>query len=285
MKETILKHLEGIVPWLLSHGLKIILITAGAFVLLRISKAFINRAVKLAVVQDTNTSAEAEKKREDTLIQVFSATIRIVILVIAVLMLFQEIGLQIAPILAGAGIVGLAVGFGGQYLIRDIISGMFIILENQYRIGDVIRVNDTSGLVEEITLRKTVLRDIDGAVHHLPHGEIKMVTNYSKNFARVNINIGVAYDSKLEHVIDVVNRVGSELAAEPQWKDFILKAPQFLRVDELSDSAIMIKILGDTLPHKQGDVSGEMRKRLVVAFKQEGIEMPYPQMVVHQAKG
>jgi len=133
-------------------------------------------------------------------------------------MIFQEAGIAIGPLLAAAGIVGLAFGFGGQYLIRDLISGLFLIIENQYRIGDVVCFDKTCGLVEDISLRMTTLRDLDGTVHHIPHGDIKKVSNLSNSFSRVNLNIGIAYNSDLEKVIDVVNRVGKELAEDPQWK-------------------------------------------------------------------
>jgi moderate conductance mechanosensitive channel len=199
-------------------------------------------------------------------------------------MVLQEFGMMIGPLLAGAGIVGLAFGFGGQYLIRDIIAGLFIIIENQYRIGDVVNFGAVGGLVENISLRMTTLRDLDGTVHHVPHGEIKTVSNLSKTFARVNLDVGVGYASDLDHVISVVNHVGQSLAEDPNWKDLIIKAPQFLRVDNLADSSIVIKILGDTLPLKQWEVSGELRKRLKIAFDKEGIEIPFPQRVLHQVK-
>jgi len=275
---------ELFISWLLAHGLKILFIAIGAFVLNKILRAFIGKTVRLTVVHDSGSSLEAEKKREDTLVQVIVTTMRIVIILLACLMILQELGVQIAPILAGAGIVGLAFGFGGQYLIRDVIAGLFIIMENQYRIGDVIRIEDTTGLVEEITLRKTTLRDIDGTVHHIQHGEIKKVSNLSKNFARVNFNIGIGYSSNLEKVIELVNSVGKTLAEDPKWKDSILKAPEFLRVDDMADSAIVIKILGETIPHMQWDVTGELRKRLIIAFHKEGIEIPFPQRVVHMVK-
>ena len=199
-------------------------------------------------------------------------------------MILQEVGIAIGPLLAAAGIAGLAFGFGGQYLIRDLISGLFIIMENQYRIGDVVCFDGTCGLVEDISMRMTTLRDLDGIVHYVPHGEIKRVSNLSKQFARVNLNIGISYSSNLEQVISVVNKIGKELSEDPAWKEHILTAPQFLRIDDFGDSAIVIKILGDTKPLKQWDVTGELRKRLKIAFDQEGIEIPFPQRVVHQAK-
>ncbi len=238
----------------------------------------------VAVVPDGSLTDDSEKKREDTLIRIFNGAIGTVILLIGTLMILNETGIEIGPLLAGAGIVGLAVGFGGQYLIRDIIAGLFIILENQYRIGDVVNLNTTGGLVEDISLRKTTLRDMNGTVHHIPHGEIKIVSNLSKNFARVNIDIGIAYDSDLKKVIDVINRTGKELAEDNFYRDFIISPPQFLRVEQFADSAIIVKILGDTKPLKQWEISGEFRKRLKFAFDSEGIEIPFPQMVIRQAK-
>jgi len=157
-------------------------------------------------------------------------------------------------------------------------------MENQYRIGDVVCFNKTCGLVEDISLRMTTLRDLDGTVHHVPHGEIKTVSNLSKTFARVNLDIGVSYSSNLEHVISVVNKVGQELTEDATWKDQITKSPQFLRVDDFADSAIIIKILGETKPLKQWGVTGELRKRIKIAFDKEGIEIPFPQRVIRQAK-
>lgn len=275
---------QVLIPWLLTSGLKILGILVAAFVLHRISKVFIEKLVRKAVVADHFLTKEAERKREDTLIRIFHGVIHVLIWIIAVIMIVSEFGINIGPLLAGAGIVGLAFGFGGQYLIRDMISGLFIILENHYRVGDVVCLDDTCGLVEDITLRMTTLRDLDGTVHHVPNGEIKRVSNLSKYFSRVNLNVGIAYDSDLEKVIEVVNRVGKELAEDPEWKDYIKKPPQFLRVDDFADSAIIIKILGETQPLKQWDVTGELRKRLKIAFDKEGIEIPFPQMVVHQPK-
>jgi len=283
MEETFKEWTDKLVPWLLSHGLKMLLIAAGAFILNKILNRVIDRAVRLAVIRDETMTVEAERQREDTLIRIFNGAKGIVILVIAVLTILKEAGLDIGPMLAGAGIVGLAVGFGGQYMIRDIISGLFIILENQYRIGDVITINDKGGVVEDISLRKTTLRDINGTVHHIPHGEIKIVSNQSKDFARVNIDIGIAYNSNLEKVIRVVNQTGEELARDPYFKELIINPPKFLRINEFADSAIIIKILGDTKPLKQWEVAGELRKRLKTAFDREGIEIPFPQRVVHTA--
>ena len=272
-----------LIPWFLHHGLKIILIIFLAYLANKLLQKLIYKAVRMSVATDPSSSSDAEKKREDTLISIFSTTLRIVFIIIVSMMALQEVGVEIGPLLAGAGIVGLALGFGGQYLIRDLISGLFIILENQYRIGDVVSFDNTGGLVEEITLRMTTIRDQDGTVHHIPHGEIKKVSNLSKNFSRVNLNIGISYDSDLEKVIALINEIGADMAKDELWKDTIIKAPQFLRVNDLGESSIIIKILGETTPLHQWEVTGELRKRILITFRQKGIEIPFPQTVVHLA--
>ena len=274
--------LATITPWLLDHGLKILAILVIALLLRRFGGVFIEKTVRRLVLSNRFLTKDAELKREDTLIRIFDTSLVVVVWVLAGLMMLQEAGTNIAPLLAAAGVAGLAFGFGGQYLIRDLISGLFIILENQYRIGDIICIDETCGLVEDISMRMTTLRDLDGTVHHVPHGAITKVSNLSKDFARVNLNVGISYGANLEHVIAVVNRVGEELAADPAWKDSIRKPPQFLRVTDFGDSSIGIKILGETEPLKQWDVTGEMRKRIKIAFDAEGIEIPFPQRVIHQ---
>lgn len=268
--------------WTLDHGLKIVVIFIVALVLQHFSGKILDKLIKRLVKQGSQTR-QAEEKRENTLIQVVNGALYIMIWLIATMMILSEVGIAIGPLLAAAGVVGLALGFGGQYLIRDLISGMFIILENQYRAGDVVCFDKTCGLVEHMTLRMTTLRDLSGTIHHVPHGEVHTVSNLSKGYSRVNLDIGVAYDSDLDHVIEVVNRVGKELTEDPKWSEHILKAPEFLRVDDFADSAIIIKILGDTTPIMQWDVTGELRKRLKVAFDKEGIVIPFNQVVVHQA--
>lgn len=283
MYDSFNEWLDSLIPWLLSHGIRMLIIAIGAFVFNRTISRIIIRTVRVAVKPDKSLSVEAELKRENTLIRIFNGALNVIVVTIALLMILKEGGIDIGPILAGAGIVGLAVGFGGQYLIRDIITGLFIILENQYRIGDVVTLNSTGGLVEDISLRMTTLRDLDGTVHHIPNGEIKQVANLTKKFARVNLNIGVSYKSNLEKVINVINKTGMELAGDPLFKDSIITPPAFLRVDDFADSAIVVKILGDTMPLKQWEVTGELRKRLKIAFDREGIEIPFPQRVIHQA--
>jgi small conductance mechanosensitive channel len=281
MEKYITKFFEIILTWTITHGAKILIILVLAYIINKLKKSFIEKAIRASVKIGDLSNKSAEIKRQDTLIRIFTTMVQIIIYTIMVIMILEQVGVMVEPILAGAGIIGLAFGFGGQYLIKDIITGFFIILENQYRIGDIVIIDSTGGMVEDISLRMTTLRDLDGFVHHIPHGDIKRVSNLSKIFARVNINIGVGYGSNIEHIIEVVNRIGKELAEDVNWKEFIISAPQFLRVNEFADSAIMIKILGETQPLKQWDVAGELRKRILIAFRKENIEIPFPQRVVH----
>jgi len=273
--------LQNIIAWVITHGIKIFGILIIACLINRLGGKVIERAIRKGV---RDTTKEATEKRQNTLIGVFTGALKIAVWLMAIMMILPELGINIGPILAGAGILGVALGFGAQYMIRDFLAGLFIIIENQYREGDVVCLDGTCGLVEDIALRKTILRDLDGIVHHVPNGEIKKASNLSKKFARVNLNIGVAYKEDLNKVIEVVNKVGKELAEDPEWEESIIKLPQFLRIDDFGESAIIIKILGETKPLKQWDVTGELRKRIKIAFDKEGIEIPFRQITVHQTK-
>jgi len=165
--------IQQISPWFFAHGIKIIIVFFAAYLIRRSVGILIERLIRKIVISDHFLSKDAEKKREDTLIRIFSVSASILVWILALLMVLQEIGIAIGPLLAAVGIAGLAFGFGGQYLIRDLISGLFIIMENQYRIGDVVCFDKTCGLVEDISLRMTTLRDLDGTVHHVPHGELR----------------------------------------------------------------------------------------------------------------
>jgi moderate conductance mechanosensitive channel len=272
----------AVVNWLVSHGVRILVVVAvGALLWLGLNR-FLPPMVRRAVARTKyKESKEGMEKRTNTLLSVFKGVGRVFIVVVAVMMILSEVGVPIAPVLAGFGIAGIAIGFGAQYLIRDIISGIFIILENQYRVGDVARVADISGVVEEVTLRKTVLRDLDGIVHHVPNGEIRVASNFTRHFARVNLDVSVSYDTDLDHAISVINRVGQELAEDENWRQVIKSPPQALRVNNLGDSGIDIKIVGEVRPMQQWAVMGQLRLRLKKAFDAEGIEIPWPHTKVY----
>ena len=271
-----------VVTWLIDHGISILIIVVVGAVLWFALNKFLPPIVRRVVARTKDKeSKEGMEKRTNTLVAIFKGIGRVFIVIIGIMMILPELGVDIVPLVAGLGIAGFALGFGAQYLIRDIIAGIFIILENQYRVGDVVRVADIGGLVEAITLRKTVLRDLDGIVHHVPNGEIRAASNFTRHFARVNLNVSVAYDTDLDHAISVVNRVGKELAEDAKWRKVIKSPPQVLRVDNLGDSGIDIKILGDVKPMEQWAVMGELRLRIKKAFDAEGIEIPWPHTKVY----
>lgn len=277
--------LQNINQWLTVHGIKVAAIIIATWIVLRILKAVIRRLIKSIIGKTYKTRDDtAIEKRAATLENVFYSTAKIVIWVIAIMMIIPEFGINIGPILAAVGVVGLAFGFGAQYLIRDLIAGLFIILEDQYRKGDSIKVGDIAGAVEEINLRKTVLRDIDGIVHHIPNGEIKIASNRTRLWSRINLEIGVSYDTDLNKAIKVLNKVGEEMAKDKDWKNIITEAPQALGVNEFADSAIIIKILGQTKPGEHWSAARELRKRIKAAFDKANIEIPYPHRVIIEKK-
>jgi len=258
---------------------KILIILIIAFVINRLASKFIEKAVRRAVRQG---DPESEKKREDTLIGIFNGALRIVVWLVAIMMILSELGVNIGPVLAGAGILGVALGFGAQYMVRDFLAGLFIILENQYRVGDVVCLDATCGGVEDITLRKTVMRDLDGKVYHIPNGSFKMAANLTTDYSRAHMNVSVAYKEDVDQVIEVINRVGQAMAQESPWQEYILKPIQVMGTgpNKFAESGVEIKVLGETRPLKQWDVLREFRRRLKKTFDQEGIEIPFPQMSI-----
>jgi small-conductance mechanosensitive channel len=271
-----------VVSWWGDHGIPILIIVVVGAVLWFALNKFLPPIVRRVVARTKyKESKEGIEKRTNTLLSIFKGVGRVFIVIIGIMMILSEVGVNIVPVLAGFGIAGVAIGFGAQYLIRDLIAGTFIILENQYRVGDVARVADIAGLVEEVTLRKTVLRDLDGIVHHVPNGEIRVASNFTRHFARVNLNVSVAYGTDLDHAISVINRVGQELAEDAKWRKVIKSPPQVLRVNNLGDSGIDIKIMGDVKPMEQWAVTGELRLRIKKAFDAEGIEIPWPHTKVY----
>ena len=267
---------ETVQRWFLEHGIFILILLLVGVGLWQAIGSFLPPLVQRVMARPVKGQSKQEiKKRTDTLTAVFVGLGKIVLATIIVFMILSELNVPVGPIMAGFGVVGIAVGFGAQYLIRDLIAGIFILLENQYRVGDVAKVADVAGLVEEVNLRKTVLRDLDGIVHHVPNGEIRVASNYTRQYSRVNLNVRVAYKTNLDHVINVINRVGEELAKDEKWRHKIITTPQVLRVDNLGDSGIELKILGDVKPIEQWDIMGELRKRIKEAFDKEGIEIPW----------
>lgn len=276
------KVLPPVKDWLRAHGPSLGLLWAVGLLLVLAATATIPKIIERSVQRSRGEQTLDEiKKRADTLSGVLVASLQGVLIAVIFFMMLSEIGLNIAPMIAGVGVVGIAVGFGAQSLVKDIISGLFILLENQYRKGDVVRVASASGVVEDINLRRTLLRDLDGIVHSVPNGEITVASNFTRGYSRVNLNISVGYNEDLDRAIAVINKVGKELAEDPAWAPHILKAPQVLRVDNLGDSGIDIKVVGDTKPIQQWAIMGELRLRIKKVFDQEGIEIPWPHTKIY----
>jgi moderate conductance mechanosensitive channel len=225
-------------------------------------------------------SAVEVKKRMDTLDELGGNVLRFFIVVIAGLMILQSAGLDIGPAVAGLGVVGVAVGFGAQHLVKDYLNGALILIENQFSIGDVVRAAGVAGVVEDFSLRRTTLRDLDGNVHTVPNGEIAVSSNLTRVWARVNEDISVAYGTDIDRVIEVVAEVGQSLMKDPDWQRRILEPAHVERVNALADSGIELKVLATVRAPERWAVAGELRKRLLAAFAASDIEIPFPHRVI-----
>jgi len=274
-----IRIVEEIVQWLRTGGMRLAIIVAGSLVLVHLLKLASDRVVR-AVTETGAGQVGPREKRALTLAGIVKTVGTTVIVIIATMMGLQEIGLDITPIIAGAGVVGLAVGFGAQSLIKDLIAGFFIILEGQFAVGDVIRTGEISGCVERLNLRVTILRDVSsGAVHFIPNSEIKVVSNLTKEWSRVALDIGVAYHEDIDRVIGVLQQVGQELARDERMGPLIMESPEVLGIESFGESQVTIKVLVKTLPQRQWEVAREFRRRIKATFKKEGIEIPYPTRV------
>jgi small conductance mechanosensitive channel len=270
---------RNITTWLTTSGIKVLGILIALVILFQMSKWIVGYLEKFVLEKDPIQAAEA-KKRANTLGTILRHALLLVISFIAILMILGELGIQLGPLLATAGIGALAIGFGAQSLVKDVISGFFIILENQYRIGDVIEVAGVSGLVESVSLRRTVLRDLEGKVHTIPNGEIKIVSNLSKEWARSVLDVGISYHEDVDQVIEILRQIGSELAAGEPWGSAILEPLQVFGVERFEDSQLVIRVVVKTVPLKQWEVGRELRKRIKFRFDEKGIEIPFPRRVL-----
>ncbi|HVO76463.1 MAG TPA: mechanosensitive ion channel family protein, partial [Candidatus Bathyarchaeia archaeon] len=208
-------------------------------------------------------------------------TLRVSILVAAILMILRQVGIEIAPLLAGAGIVGLAVSFGAQSLVKDVINGFFILLENNMNVGDVVEIGGKTGTVERLNLRVTVLRDLEGKVHAVPNGEISTITNMTKEWSRAVIDVGVAYEENIDAVIEVLHGIGEGLRSDPVFGLLIIEPMEILGVDSFGDSSYNIKVMLKTRPVKQWRVAREFRKRVKQTFEEQGIRIPYQHRMLY----
>ena len=265
--------------WLLHDGLRICVILVTAYAAVRIGSAAASRFEHEMSV-GSGLDVVERTKRAQTLGRTLQKTLTAVIVLVAVLMVLNELQVNIMPVLAGAGIVGLAVGFGAQTLVRDVISGFFLILEDQVRIGDVAVVNGQGGLVEAVNLRTIVLRDEEGTVHVIPNGEVKTLSNRSKDFSYYVVSIAVPFESDPDRVAAALDAAGAGLLDDPAFKPHILSPIEVSGVDDFQPGQLVIKARIKTVPLKQWVVGRELRKRIAATFKERGILMPVAHMNV-----
>jgi small conductance mechanosensitive channel len=267
--------LETIKVWAFGSGLRVVLIAIVAFAMVRMM-ALLVRRFEHEVSQGTSLDALERAKRARTLGSLVQNVSSVSITIVAVLLILDQLGVNITPVLTGAGIAGLAVGFGAQTLVRDIISGFFLILENQVRVGDVASINGVAGLVEDITLRTIVLRDEEGAVHVFPNGAINTLANRSKDFSYYVITLAVPYNEDLDRIVELLRQAGGELRGDPKFGPFILEPVEIMGLDSFTDWSMQVKLRIKTVPLKQWDVGRELRRRIRKAFDTAGVHVPFP---------
>jgi small conductance mechanosensitive channel len=275
---------KAIAEWGFAHGLKIVLIALLAYALVR-ATGLVVRRFEHEVSRGTTIDAIERGKRARTLGSMINNVLTIAITGAAVLMVLDQFGVNVAPILAGAGIAGLAVGFGAQTLVRDIISGFFMILEDQVRVGDSAAINGTGGLVEEINLRTIVLRDEEGTLHVFPNGAITTLANKSKDFSYYVITLAIPYHQDADRVTEILRRVGADMQADKYFGTFILDPIEVMGIDAFTDWALQMKLRIKTVPQRQHEVGRELRKRIRIALDKEGIAVPFPERIVAVREG
>ncbi|NOT25203.1 MAG: mechanosensitive ion channel [Acidobacteria bacterium] len=259
--------------------IRILLIGVVAYVVIRLASAAARR-LERDMSRGEGIDGAERTKRAQTIGRIVQKTISIVIATMAVLMVLRQLDIDITPVLTGAGIAGLAVGFGAQTLVRDILSGFFLIFEDQIRVGDVAVVNGQGGLVEEVNLRTLVLRDEKGAVHIFPNGEVKTLANMSKDFSYYVVTVGVAYDGDVDRVVEAMHAAGKVVGSNADLKPHILEPLEVLGVDAFEPGQLVVKARIKTVPLKQWVVGRELRKQIARMMSERGITMPTQQMTV-----
>ena len=281
--ETLFKYIEP--AKLLDLGLqatKFVLVIVVALFVLRLVKAAIERVGKR--MQQRGSTLD-DQKRVETLTRVLKYVANVVVLLLGALIALGTIGISIAPVLAAAGVVGLAVGFGAQSLVKDYFTGVVLLIENQIRAGDFIEVGGKSGTVENVTLRYVRMRDAHGNVHFVPNGQIDSVTNSTMDFAYAVVDVGIAYKEDVEGAIQVMQKVGTELAEDKEWGPKITEPMATFGVQELADSAVIVRVRFKTTPGDQWGIRREYNKRIKAAFDNVGIEIPFPHVTMYPGAG
>lgn len=271
-----------VMNWLFSSTVGETIVLIAALLLARhFIRQYLVVLIRRAVRSSSHEPEEQQQKRIDTLVNVVGALLTIVLITIGVFGFLMIVQVNIVGFLTGLSAAGVVFGIAGQSLIKDVLAGFFIIMENQYRVGDVITLGTVTGTVERITLRITRLRDFSGDMHIVPNGAVEVITNKTYQWSNVIVDIGVSYDSDILKVEEVLNKVGDEMLEDDELKLHILEPIGFLRVDSFGDSAVVVKAIGRVQPGSQWEVAGAYRERVKAAFDENGIEIPFPQRVIH----
>jgi small conductance mechanosensitive channel len=272
---------EKSLNWIITEFPPLIIMLIIILISLRILRAAFNRLSKIILKRSQGSEDKEAEKRVNTLMSIISAITRIIIWAIFFMTALKKIGIDIGPIIASAGIIGLAVGFGAQELVRDVISGFFMLLENQIRAGDVAVINGTGGLVEKIEMRTITLRDFSGVVHIFQNGKINTLSNMTKEWSAMVFDVGVAYKEDVDKVMEVMKKVGEDLKNDPDFGPKMIEPLELFGLDQFGDSAIVVKARIKTKPIEQWGVGREFRKRLKKAFDQNNIEIPFPHTTIY----
>ena len=277
---------EDLLAWLMGPGVRILVIATSAYLITRIVHFLIDSLQIFLVSRDGSQLGLLErKKRVDTLGQLLRVVAALLVVGVAVLMVLSLFSVDIRPILTGAGIAGLAVGFGAQNLVRDVIAGFFLILEDQVRLGDVVSINGKSGLVEAIRLRTIALRSADGTVHVIPNGVITELSNMTKDFSFAVLDIGIPYEESVDTVVEVLRSIATELRADPLHGPNILEPLEVLGIEAFNEASVLLRVRIKTVPIQQWNVGREFRRRIKLAFEARGIEFPSRQLTVRLEGG
>lgn len=286
IKEEVPIDWIGVVNWpgVVNTLLKVTLVLFLAWVAYRML-GVLTRRIERAVDRGDPKTITLQEQRAKTMVGLVRNVGLVLIAILTVFMILNAVGFDIGPLLATAGVAGLAISFGAQSLVKDIISGLFILFENQFGVGDVIRVSSVSGKVERMTLRIVVLRDVQGVVHVIPNGEITLVSNLTRAFSRAVFEVGVAYKEDADHVMDVLRDVGRTLWEDPQWRPLLTEEIAVPGIESFGDSSVNIRVMATTTPLAQWDVARELRRRIKRRFDEEGIEIPFPHQTLFWGEG
>lgn len=267
-------------------GIKIAVVILVLLVLIIIIR-LINRKIRFILEKKISDEKIEVKKRSFTFTGVITNLIIVLSVIIALFIIAEELGIKTGPVLASAGVAGIVIGFGAQSLIRDLINGTFILFEQWFQINDIVTIGNTSGVVEKVSLRTTVLRDLEGIVHYIPNGEITTLSNRTQLWARALVEVGVHYKEDTDRVVKTLEKVFDEIMDHEEYKDYIMERPIILGdggVDDLADSAVMFKIICKVKPPNQWTIARQLRKRIKDRFDKEGIEIPFPCRNVYMRK-